>query len=318
MNEGKVCIKCLEFKEYKEYGKDSRNKDGLRGSCKVCYKLMTDKTNKIRRDNTFNKVVKECDQLRDELFSKDTKEWRYILNSNIYQASEDGEIRTVPYAYKDNNGRIKIIKSRKLKHSDSRGYYRHTIIINGVTMTKGTHRWVMIAFYGESNLQVDHINGVKSDNRLSNLRYVNSSDNVNNVKKLNPGKYTSKLFGASLHKGRWISSITINSICYNLGSYDSDIEAHNKYLLAKSNWEDKGILPELHVPDRKTSKHRGIDFHKVSGKWRVRYHKVYIGLFLTEVIATKVYNIVEFLVEKFNVELSKELIQKIKNKYGTL
>lgn len=315
MNEGKVCIKCLEFKEYKDYGKDSRNKDGLRGSCKVCYKLMTDKTNKIRRDNTFNKAVKECDQLRDELFSKDTKEWRYILNSNIYQASEDGEIRTVPYAYKDNNGRIKIVKSRKLKHSFRRGYYRHTITINGVAMTKGTHRWVMIAFYGESELQVDHINGIKTDNRITNLRYVNSSDNVNNVKTLNPHKYASELHGITPRRGRWESYITINNKSYFLGSYESQIEAHEKYKKAKFNWEKLGNLPKKERPKQYTSKHVGIGFHKLSNKWRLRIDGIYIGLFKTESVALRVYNICYFIKQRLKV-LDKELVNKIKNKYS--
>lgn len=285
------------------------------------YKKGAEVQNK-RRSERDEKIVKEEIEIKvKDIIQNQSEGWAFIPGfDGKYQASIDGKIRCLPHVYRTKKGTLVYnLNVYEVIPSINKGYLRTALTTyNSKTYYKGTHRWVMLAFYGESELQVDHINGIKSDNRLSNLRYVNSSDNVNNVKKLNPNKYSSKLFGVHLHKGRWISNITINSVCYNLGSYGSDVDAHNKYLLAKSNWENKGILPELHISERKTSKHKGIGFHKVSSKWRVRYDRVYIGLFLSEAIATKVYSIVEFLVERFNADLSKDLIQKIKNKYGTL
>lgn len=39
------------------------------------------------------------------------------------------------------------------------------------------HRLVMEVFVGKSDLSVDHINGIKTDNRLSNLQYLSYNDN---------------------------------------------------------------------------------------------------------------------------------------------
>jgi len=39
------------------------------------------------------------------------------------------------------------------------------------------HRLMMLTFVGSSNLQVNHINGLKTDNRLENLEYCTASQN---------------------------------------------------------------------------------------------------------------------------------------------
>jgi hypothetical protein len=71
------------------------------------------------------------------------------------------------------------------------------------------HRWVLDSFYNIriGGLQVDHINGVKTDNRLVNLRVVTSQQNRFNTNQ--PRNNTSGFKGVSFDKavgkyGAWI------------------------------------------------------------------------------------------------------------------
>jgi hypothetical protein len=50
---------------------------------------------------------------------------------------------------------------------------------DGVRRNKTIHRLVAKAFLGDSELHVDHLNGDKQDNRLSNLEYVSNVENSN-------------------------------------------------------------------------------------------------------------------------------------------
>lgn len=61
---------------------------------------------------------------------------------------------------------------KKTSH-DKDGYLKTTI--NGKTMR--VHRIVMYAFYGKSNLVVDHLDLNKENNNLNNLEYVTVSEN---------------------------------------------------------------------------------------------------------------------------------------------
>lgn len=44
------------------------------------------------------------------------------------------------------------------------------------------HRLIMLTFVWSSELQVDHINWIKCDNRLENLEYVTSAENTLRVR----------------------------------------------------------------------------------------------------------------------------------------
>lgn len=46
------------------------------------------------------------------------------------------------------------------------------------------HRLVLLTYLGQSKLDVNHINGVKDDNRLENLEYTTASDNLKHAYRL--------------------------------------------------------------------------------------------------------------------------------------
>lgn len=79
-----------------------------------------------------------------------------------------------------NLGRVWSDKSQKIKvqRLSTNGYMVVSMRQNTVRVTRTVHRLVMLAFKGKSNLQVNHIDGVKTNNVLSNLEYVTQSENV--------------------------------------------------------------------------------------------------------------------------------------------
>ena len=83
------------------------------------------------------------------------------------------------------------------------------------------HRLAWLYINGEWPKNIlDHINGVRSDNRISNLREVTNSQNNYNSKM--SSKNTSGVKGVSWHKRdkKWRVQIRINCKNYHLGSFD--------------------------------------------------------------------------------------------------
>lgn len=67
------------------------------------------------------------------------------------------------------------LKSMKLHKSQS-GYLRFTDSTQKKTVN--VHRLVLCSFYGDSDLQCNHKDGVKDNNRLDNLEFVTISQNA--------------------------------------------------------------------------------------------------------------------------------------------
>lgn len=78
---------------------------------------------------------------------------------------------------------------------------------------------------------LDHINGDKSDNRISNLRLCSRVENQRNSSAINR---TSKLKGVSHNKksGKWTAGIRVNGKYKYLGRYKTEEEAHAMYCFA--------------------------------------------------------------------------------------
>ena len=91
------------------------------------------------------------------------------------------------------------------------------------------HRLAFLYVHGYTPKNIDHINCVKDDNRISNLRESDSSSNGANMKltKRNRSGYK----GVSWHKGarKWYAQITIKGEHRHLGTFDCPAEAHAVY-----------------------------------------------------------------------------------------
>lgn len=80
--------------------------------------------------------------------------------------------------------------------------------------------------------QVDHVNAVRDDNRIANLRLATRTQNMANCRKR--ANNTTGLKGAYWHKAarRWMSSIQCAGVYEYLGLFDTKEEAHAAYVMA--------------------------------------------------------------------------------------
>lgn len=96
------------------------------------------------------------------------------------------------------------------------------------------HRIAWCFVYGDpgSDAQIDHINGVRNDNRIVNLRVATHAENTQNSKPRTHSK--SGIKGVRLMRGRWCARIKVNKTEIWLGSFGTIEEAKAAYNEAAS------------------------------------------------------------------------------------
>ena len=99
------------------------------------------------------------------------------------------------------------------------------------------HRMAWLYVYGEiPTKNIDHINGIPSDNRISNLRLANQSQNTANssLSKSNKSGYKGVFWRKDVCK--WEAQIGVNYKCVKLGKFDSKEDAAKAYANAAQNY----------------------------------------------------------------------------------
>lgn len=115
----------------------------------------------------------------------------------------------------------------------SRGYRK--IMLNYKLYS--AHRLAWLYIYGEFPKDlIDHINGIKSDNRMCNLRQATQSQNLQNQKKSHKNSLTGEI-GVHIHhyakKKKFVAHIRVNGKQKTLGYFLTKKEASDAYLKAK-------------------------------------------------------------------------------------
>ena len=82
-------------------------------------------------------------------------------------------------------------------------------------------------------LDMDHIDGVRDNNKLANLRHVSRSVNLQNLKSAKPNNMHSRLLGVVKNKQRWSARITTGGVGIHLGTFDTPELASDAYINAK-------------------------------------------------------------------------------------
>lgn len=107
------------------------------------------------------------------------------------------------------------------------GYLR--VSVNGKNLLQHRLAW-RLATGAWPKCRVDHVNGVKTDNRFVNLRECDLSQNL-----MNCGPHVdneSGLKGVFRNKKRWAASISAYGKKRHLGTFDTPEEAHAAYRAA--------------------------------------------------------------------------------------
>lgn len=116
------------------------------------------------------------------------EQWKSIPGyEGFYEASSEGRIRSVPHIVSCyGKGGTKMADGRILKPYDSTpGYLIVTLSRDGEKTKRQVHRLIAMTFLGGDHpeLQVNHKNLNKHDNRVSNLEWATQSENIKHAYK---------------------------------------------------------------------------------------------------------------------------------------
>ena len=107
------------------------------------------------------------------------EEWKDIPNyEGLYQASNLGRIKSLPKRKGCGIGYTQ--KERVLKNASNGKYFFVVLTKDGKTKMCLVHRLVAQAFIPNPNNKIDvnHINGIKTDNRVENLEWNTRQENI--------------------------------------------------------------------------------------------------------------------------------------------
>jgi len=113
------------------------------------------------------------DELTTYLTNMET--WKPIPGWPMYEVSDHGNVRRPNYR-----------SGQTLKPDSNFGYMRVALWKNDKRKHYRIHNLVMLAFVGEcpKGLEVNHIDGNRANNRLTNLEYLTHQENVDHARKV--------------------------------------------------------------------------------------------------------------------------------------
>jgi hypothetical protein len=181
-------------------------------------------------------------ELIDEVIESVVEEkWLAVVGyEGLYEVSDLGRVKSLarhgtcggilsPSPDKDSYLKVNLYKNSKKKY----------ILI---------HRLVLLTFLPLEEKEVDHINQIKTDNRLENLRWASKSENKRNKNK-QKGCYSSIYKGVywAKNKNKWDARCCINYKITFLGLFDDELDAakaYNAYIIA-NNLQEFAILNDV-------------------------------------------------------------------------
>jgi hypothetical protein len=142
-------------------------------------------------------------------------------------------LKSKGYQYDIETGKIYGIYGKEIKTKDKSGY----ISIVRPNIFKGQlkgHHYAFYMVYGNVDFEMlDHINQIKTDNKITNLRVANSTLNNRNV------ITTAKGYTWDKKSNKWQSQIYFNGKQIYLGKFNTEKEAREAYIKAKKEYHNE-------------------------------------------------------------------------------
>ena len=143
------------------------------------------------------------------------EEFKKIDGYDNYEISNLGNVRNIDTG--------KILKPC----INSSSYYHVSLYKKGIEKTLMIHRLVGLYFIPnpENLREIDHIDRIRTNNSITNLRWVSHSNNNRNRPKFKNS--SSKFMGVSFHKanGKYVAHIKFDNKVKHIGYYDKEEEA---------------------------------------------------------------------------------------------
>lgn len=145
------------------------------------------------------------------------------------------------YRYGNNNNKL----AGSIAGSKEKSGYI-TLCINSISYK--AHRVAWFYTYNEWPEYLDHINGIRDDNRIENLRITTKRLNSINTEKHRNGKLPYTRYIKNCNPNKYVARVRFGTNDLYLGYFYTELEAH---LVGKRFWEDEEfrniILKENHI-----------------------------------------------------------------------
>jgi hypothetical protein len=159
--------------------------------------------------------------------------WKDVPDyEDLYQVSNLGNIKSLSKLVKMPNNGFRVQNEKLLVLSkDTKGYYSIKLCLKGKAKSFSVHKLVAMAFLnhkpdGTQKIVVDHINNIRTDNRVENLQLISQRENTSKTKRGN-SIYTGVFY--SEKNENYKSSIRYKGKRINLGTFKTELEAYNAY-----------------------------------------------------------------------------------------